>query len=193
MTTPRLQWGRASSARKTHELLSQSDRDLRASMGPCFISTEDRCGGRGNCGQRLGASMGPCFISTEDPPVTSDDARLTDVLQWGRASSARKTWSSRLAMETTLFDFNGAVLHQHGRPSRCRRSTCAVPSTSMGPCFISTEDHPQRPRVATCGHTSMGPCFISTEDRRARESPVHRDRNFNGAVLHQHGRPPTCV
>ena len=61
--------------------------------------------------------------------------------------------------------FNGAVLHQHGRPGRfSRRSIRAV-------------------------RTSMGPCFISTEDFRTMRRGCPALTSFNGAVLHQHGRP----
>ena len=112
--------------------------------------------------RRSHASMGPCFISTEDAATFGIPCKVSP-LQWGRASSARKTTGGTAAATITLARFNGAVLHQHGRRLilfQLRRDHVA----SMGPCFISTED-----KVAfdTCyGYVlaSMGPCFISTED-----------------------------
>ena len=84
--------------------------------------------------------------------------------------------------------FNGAVLHQHGRPGRFSRRSIRAVRTSMGPYFISTEDE-------RCGHqashqrsASMGPCFISTEDFRTMRRGCPALTSFNGAVLHQHGR-----
>ena len=66
--------------------------------------------------------------------------KLGSMLQWGRASSARKTGATKSL------------------------ATFRLPA-SMGPCFISTEDLPG-PKIA-----------------------VYIARSFNGAVLHQHGRP----
>ena len=131
-----------------------------ASMGPCFISTEDtdqcRCHNQAST-----ASMGPCFISTEDASCISPTFYVSSFngavlhqhgrpelceisgelggLQWGRASSARKTRSSPQLSGRLVHGFNGAVLHQHGRPP------CNSPKGT-------------------------------------------RTQSFNGAVLHQHGR-----
>ena len=132
-----LQWGRASSARKTRKIKTENKMTNRASMGPCFISTEDLVatgtrpgdtstasmgpcfisteddGWGGGSGGVADASMGPCFISTEDG-MTSPRVRHLLKLQWGRASSARKTgWLAWSSFPTARF--NGAVLHQHGR------------------------------------------------------------------------------
>ena len=86
----KLQWGRASSARKTRAAIGRQPDGLRASMGPCFISTEDLLQVKGL-------------------------ARGQGQLQWGRASSARKTCPTMRGHRCRTC-FNGAVLHQHGRP-----------------------------------------------------------------------------
>ena len=123
--TMALQWGRASSARKTSVCVFASRLVPLASMGPCFISTEDRPEVEAAQAERDRASMGPCFISTED------------LGPW---------FSTRIQ----LGGFNGAVLHQHGRPevrAVAQRSNAAA---SMGPCFISTEDRTRMAPVSGC-------------------------------------------
>ncbi len=86
----------------------------RASMGPPFIRAEDS----GppipyRSGQH--ASMGPPFIRAEDRNAVVFQA-WRDALQWGRPSSGRKTASGRVAARR-LQRFNGAALHQGGRPA----------------------------------------------------------------------------
>ena len=131
-------------------------------MGPCFISTEGFPCGR-LLGWRDAASMGPCFISTEGTACLSVVAGFPS-------------------------GFNGAVLHQHGRPVPNRRLHVTGGVASMGPCFISTEGNAGRFAITTRSHASMGPCFISTEGVRAWFCRHRRTASFNGAVLHQHGR-----
>ena len=159
-----------------------------ASMGPCFISTED-AGDYEAYSRWLVASMGPCFISTED------DEALTNF------------FGQRVASMGPCFISTEDPLG--------RRPQAVVDRASMGPCFISTEDPMWVTNSASRPDPSMGPCFISTEDRghhppflnlntllqwgrasSARKTPrTHQMdqsavRRFNGAVLHQHGRPP---
>ena len=71
----------------------------------------------------------------ESPPPSQ-----TTLLQWGRASSARKTSRRTNSRAPTCCCFNGAVLHQHGRPLVGGEASQVSDDASMGPCFISTED-----------------------------------------------------
>ena len=181
-----LQWGRASSARKTPRACRDHCRPSIASMGPCFISTEDagtwlivaferrrfngavlhQHGRHGICGPMVfyfPASMGPCFISTEDAKFCSTFGHESGALQWGRASSARKTLE--LAGKSALYEEL-----QWGRASSARKTIQRLVHN------------------AGCQPASMGPCFISTEDVDSRGDNCRTGICFNGAVLHQHGR-----
>ena len=59
----------------------------------------------------------------------------------------------------------------------------------MGPCFMSTEDINSELLLLMLNPASMGPCFMSTEDAGSAASPQMGHLGFNGAVLHEHGRP----
>ena len=63
----------------------------------------------------------------------------------------------------------------------------------MGPCFMSTEDLVAFDADRLGRLASMGPCFMSTEDKIVREELAKFDSRFNGAVLHEHGRPLTVL
>ena len=227
-----LQWGRASSARKAATttvnqvsavrfngaVLHQHGRQALtvldctsegvASMGPCFISTEGNASASKLRQIGWSASMGPCFISTEGT-VGAICERGPATLQWGRASSARKTRCVGDGPDP-FSGFNGAVLHQHGRlliqrlidamewlqwgrASSARKalhpeSQRGVELASMGPCFISTEGLVQHSGNLAQVLLQWGRASSARKTRRHRTAAKPPCR-FNGAVLHQHGRP----
>ena len=202
-----LQWGRASGARKAITP-GPTTKNNRASMGPCFGSTEGVIFMRG-------FSCYPCFngavLREHGRHVYSlSSCSQGDSLQWGRASGARKAGGT-CGVDRHERHFNGAVLREHGRPTytivtgpntlplqwgrasgaRKARSygTLQTPCfTSMGPCFGSTEgglNHRKYEQIAIlqCGRTSGA---------RKASGPIPKfikfKQYFNGAVLREHGR-----
>src|SRR5437868_4931478 len=107
-----LQWGRASGARNSARLPTDLGPDQRASMGPCFGSTEFR---RWSWKAHAPSSSFNGAVLREHGirrgyQLTWD--RING-LQWGRASGARN--------------------------SRGLRRAATARTASMGPCFGSTE------------------------------------------------------
>src|SRR5581483_3280359 len=85
-----------------------------------------------------------------------------ELLQWGRASAARKT--PRVTVFTSAATgFNGAALQQRGRHAVQRADL------SQGPA-------------------SMGPRFSSAEDDNDADLTMTESEGFNGAALQQRGR-----
>jgi len=154
-------------------------------MGPGFISPEG-CRARVASPYCDIASMGPGFISPEGLGLaacifTSDGSfngaglhqpgrhdsvqNITSyafvVLQWGRASSARKALHVQCIRNADT-NFNGAGLHQPGRPV-CSISAAAATILQWGRASSA--------RKATCTKDASSPRL-----------------HFNGAGLHQPGR-----
>src|SRR6185312_2870853 len=130
-----------------------------ASMGPGFISPEGIMSRHGPA-CRLLASMGPGFISPEGL-LTAVGMFQSFMLQWDRASSARKA--------SGIPSYSDAdILLQWDRASSARKAG-AQPggrhrhAASMGPGFISPEGGDGEEVGSHCVVASMGPGYISPE------------------------------
>ena len=88
-----LQWGHALMAWKTSSGPSFRNRGPRASMGPRFNGVEDYRKWQGAL-PRLAASMGPRFNGVEDSSGIVLFRLLVEMLQWGHALMAWKTYRS---------------------------------------------------------------------------------------------------
>ncbi len=140
-----------------------------------------------------------------------DDAPAVErVLQWDRASSARKAWKKPMARPTRQ-GFNGTGLHQPGRRATATRKRSgkrlqwdrassarkawrdyrlqAFLLASMGPGFISPEGGRVVRSEELNQQASMGPGFISPEGRIPSRPSATVYWGFNGTGLHQPGRP----
>ncbi len=108
------------------------------------------------------------------------------MLQWGRASGARKACDGALVGLCGAASMGPCFGSTEG--SEVSVAQLSVEEASMGPCFGSTEGERRQSEHQETWDASMGPCFGSTEggaDGLCRH--LNRPR-FNGAVLREHGR-----
>src|SRR5947209_1837007 len=107
----KLQWGRASSARKAASKHAEL-RETSASMGPRFTSAEGHIVNNVH-NKSTAASMGPRFISAEGDPATGFTVQFTGASMGPRFISAEGlTTCGRSGCRR--IGFNGAALHQRG-------------------------------------------------------------------------------
>ena len=153
---------------------------LLASMGPPFVTAEN-LSLEGCAARRRVASMGPPFVTAENRANAARGVRCR--LQWGRRSSRRRQNLRRAPSPR----FNGAAVRHGGEPptrgsSALRRSIDL--RASMGPPFVTAENHPLWAHSRAAAPASMGPPFVTAENG----PPVERRlmTSFNGAAV-RHG------
>jgi hypothetical protein len=153
-------------------------------MGPGFISPEDGWRTRrSNTAAR--ASMGPGFISPEDPGEAVE-LMMGMLLQWDRASSARKT--------VVACDLTGEPARLQWDRASSARKTSRWPYRRWPARWLQWDRASSARKTLPVLHfasvskmASMGPGFISPEDR-CRSRACLLTRRFNGTGLHQPGR-----